>query len=142
MPGVVSDPFRTADKIVSEAKEKGIKTIIVDIHAEATSEKAALGFYLDGRVSAVLGTHTHVPTADVKILPKGTAFVTDLGMVGGRDTVLGVDKDIIIKHQMEPIPQRFEWPEKGAAVFNSVLLDIDDKSGKVNNIERLDKEIE
>jgi len=135
--GPVSDPFRKADEILAQYQaEKNLITII-DFHAEITSEKKALGFYLDGRVSAVLGTHTHVGTVDAAILPKGTAYVSDIGMTGSFDSVLGVAKEIIIENQMYPFPQRFDWEKEGRKVFNSVILDFDQK-GKVKSIKRLD----
>lgn len=135
--GPVSDPFRKADEILSQYQaEKNLITII-DFHAEITSEKKALGFYLDGRVAAVLGTHTHVGTVDVGLLPKGTAYVSDVGMTGSFDSVLGVAKEIIVENQMYPYPQRFEWEKEGRKIFNSVVLDFD-KNGKAKKIKRLD----
>ena len=104
--------------------------IIVDMHAEATSEKAAMGWYLDGRVSAVIGTHTHVATADARILPKGTAFVTDVGMVGPRDSIIGMEVEPIVERFLTQLPTRFSPVETGPAIFNSVLLDIDEASGR------------
>ena len=92
--GNIDDPFRVADELL---KQVTAKVIFVDVHAEATSEKVALGFYLDGRVTAVVGTHTHVPTADERVLPKGTAFQTDVGMTGPYDSVIGVQKELIIQ---------------------------------------------
>ena len=97
-----------------------------------------MGWYLDGRVSAVVGTHTHVPTADTRILPGGTAYVTDLGMVGPRDSVLGVEVAPIIQHFLTRMPARFDVAE-GPCVFNAVLLDIDDATGKARHIERVDR---
>ncbi len=138
----VNCPFRTIDRILEEelAREKP-SAIIVDFHAEATSEKEALGFYLDGRVSAVIGTHTHVPTADARILPKGTAYVTDAGMVGTLNSVLGVKKEIIIENLTLPLPARFEWSEDKPLTFNAVLIEV--KSGsRANQIERVDRLIE
>ncbi len=118
-------PFRTVDKILEQFEDKNIKAVIVDFHAESTSERQALGYYLDGRVSAVVGTHSHVPSADPRLLPKGTAFVTDVGMTGPRNSVLGVDPEIIIKKMTTPYPQRFEWVKEGEAVLNSVLIETD-----------------
>lgn len=135
--GPVFDPFRKADEILAQYQtEKNLITII-DFHAEITSEKKALGFYLDSRVSAVLGTHTHVGTVDATVLPKGTAYVTDVGMTGSFDSVLGVAKEIIIENQMYPYPQRFDWEKEGRKIFNSVMLDFD-KNGKAKKIKRLD----
>jgi len=135
----VSCPFRTVDRILKEQSNEDFSAIIVDMHAEVTSEKVALGWYLDGRVSAVVGTHTHVPTSDTWVMPKGTAYVTDIGMIGAQYSVLGVKPEIIIPFMKYPMPQRFEWVEEGPAVFNSVLLDIDRRSGKAKSIKRLDK---
>ncbi len=136
----VASPFTTVDKILDEYKDEKLTGILVDFHAEATSEKVAMGWYLDGRVSAVLGTHTHVPTADFRVLPKGTAFVSDVGMVGARDGVLGVKKEIIVNRFLNPeIRESFEWVEKGPTVFNSVLVEIDEKNGKAKSIRRVDE---
>jgi calcineurin-like phosphoesterase len=112
----------------------------VDIHAEATSEKVALAWYLDGRVSAVIGTHTHVATADARVLPKGTAFVTDAGMVGPRDSIIGVAVKPIIERFLTQLPIRFAPVEKGPAIFNSVLIDVDETSGRAQSIVRIDRE--
>jgi 2',3'-cyclic-nucleotide 2'-phosphodiesterase len=130
----LEDPFRTADRILDQHKDQKFSAIIVDFHAESTSEKAAMGFYLDGRVDAVLGTHTHIPTADQHVLPKGTLFVTDVGMTGNIDSVLGVKKEIILKLMLTALNQRFEWEKSGRKAFRSVLLDTVDKT-----ILRLDK---
>ncbi len=142
MEGPAACPFRTIDKILKNhlAEKLTRCPAVIDFHAEATSERQAMGYYLDGRVSAVLGTHTHVPSADAKILPKGTAFVTDIGMVGAKNSVLGVTPALIIKKSKYPYPVRFEWVKKGPAIFNSVLLSIDTK-GKTKDIKRLDLEI-
>ena len=139
--GPVYCPFRTVDRILEEAEGQDYKAIIVDFHAELTSEKVAMGWYLDGRASLVVGTHTHVPTADARILPGGTAYVTDVGMIGARDSVLGVEKEIIIRYQMNPLPERFEWVEEGSSVFNSVLVKIG-KDGKGKRIKRVDEVVE
>lgn len=132
----LNDPFRTADEILKKHAGKEFKAILVDFHAEATSEKMAMGFYLDGRVTAVVGTHTHVPTSDTMLLPKGTMFVSDIGMTGIIDSVLGVKKEIIIKQFLTAINQKFEWEETGRCAFRSVVIDTDKKT-----IERLDKYI-
>ncbi|HSX39500.1 MAG TPA: TIGR00282 family metallophosphoesterase [Candidatus Saccharimonadales bacterium] len=123
----LNDPFRTIDSILEQVKDKNIAISIVDFHAEATSEKAALGFYLDGRVTAVVGTHTHIPTCDNRLLPKGTMFVSDIGMTGNIDSVLGVKKEIIIKQFLTASNQKFEWESTGNKAFRSVLLDISNK---------------
>lgn len=117
-----SCPFRTVDRILENFEKNELKAVIVDFHAESTSEKQALGYYLDGRVSAVVGTHTHVPSADARLLPNGTAFITDVGMTGPRNSVLGVEPEIIIKKITTPYPQKFTWVKKGEAVFNSVII--------------------
>ncbi|MCG2685853.1 YmdB family metallophosphoesterase [Candidatus Parcubacteria bacterium] len=131
-------PFREADRILEEFQGREGVTVVVDIHGEATSEKVALGWYLDGRVAAVLGTHTHVPTADAWVMPKGTAYITDVGMVGARNSVLGVAPPIIIDRFITAVPQRFDWVENGPAVFNSVLLEVDG-NGRAKSIERIDR---
>ncbi len=130
-------PFRTVDKILEELADEEFAAIVVDFHAEATSESVAMGWYLDGRVTAVVGTHRHVPTADAWVMPQGTAFVTDIGMVGARHSVLGVEPGIIIDKLKNPQPQKFEWVEEGPAVFNSVLIEVE--GGKAKSIERVDK---
>ncbi|HAM88569.1 MAG: hypothetical protein US83_C0011G0030 [Candidatus Falkowbacteria bacterium GW2011_GWC2_38_22] len=129
-------PFRKIDEILAniDLLEKKIFAIIVDIHAEATSEKVCLSYYLDGRVSAVLGTHTHVMTADARILEKGTAYISDVGMVGAANSSLGIDKENIIKTFLEQIKYKHEIPEIGETIFNAVLLVIDDKTGRIKKI--------
>lgn len=129
-------PFRKAKEICLEMREKGIKHIFVDFHAEATSEKEAMGYFLDGLVTAVVGTHTHVPTGDERILEDGTAFQTDLGMTGPRDGILGVAKDIIIAKFLDALPKRFEIAN-GAVWLCGLIIDVDDSSGKAISIERL-----
>ncbi|MEW6679844.1 MAG: TIGR00282 family metallophosphoesterase, partial [bacterium] len=128
-------PFRAIDGLLEEIKEKA-KIIIVDIHAEATSEKVALGWFLDGRVSAVIGTHTHIPTADPKILPKGTAYITDVGMVGAGNSVIGVKKELVLKKFLLLIPVRFEMAED-EGIFGGAYIDIDEKTGKASSIEQI-----
>ncbi|MFH1453066.1 MAG: TIGR00282 family metallophosphoesterase [Armatimonadota bacterium] len=132
----ISDcPFRKADRILEELSA-GTDIIIVDMHAEATSEKKAMGFYLDGRATAVVGTHTHVSTADPVILPKGTAYITDAGMTGPIDSVIGVEKDIIINKFLTTMPSRFEVA-KGPAQLEGVIIRINDATGKAESIERI-----
>ena len=131
-------PFRAADAALASLQQK---VIIVDMHAEATSEKVAMGWYLDGRVSAVLGTHTHVPTADARLLPKGTAYISDVGMVGPRDSVIGMERESVLHLFLTQMPVRFE-PAKGPVSFNSVLVDIDEESGRAREIFRVDREWE
>jgi metallophosphoesterase (TIGR00282 family) len=132
-------PFRAMDQLLEEVNPRP-SVIVVDFHGEATAEKAALGWYLDGRVSAVLGTHTHVGTIDVRILPQGTAFVSDVGMVGATHSVIGDDVDSVIQRFLTMMPHRLSVG-KGNPMFNSVLLDVDDESGKALSICRLDMEL-
>ncbi len=127
-------PFLTADEHIDFLKKK-TNIIIVDIHAEATSEKVALGWYLDGRVTAVLGTHTHITTADERILPKGTAYITDVGMTGPSNSVLGIDPDLVVKKFVTKMPVRFEVAS-GPIELNGVILDIND-SGLASGIKRV-----
>src|SRR5581483_11310143 len=127
------DPFRKADEIL---KQLNARNIIVDMHAEATSEKIALGWYLDGRVTAVIGTHTHVPTADEKVLPGGTAYITDVGMTGPYDGVIGVKKEIVIGRFLNNMPVRFE-PASGDTRLCAVIVESDDATGKAKSIQRL-----
>src|SRR6266550_3330330 len=133
------DPFRALDGLLEELGERAPKVRILDWHAEATSEKLAMGWHLDGRFSAVLGSHTHVPTADARILPQGTALVADTGMVGPRDSVLGIEPSIIVSRYLDHLPRRFEVAS-GVVQFNSVVIDIDDETGRARSIERLDRE--
>jgi hypothetical protein len=128
-------PFVTAKNNVAELRKK-TNIIVVDIHAEATSEKRALGWYLDGEVSAVLGTHTHVQTADEEILPQGTAYISDVGMTGPFDSVIGIKKDVIIERFLTQMPNKFDVA-KGDIRMQGVILDIDSISGKANSIERI-----
>lgn len=132
-------PFRKIDEILDQYKDQKLSAIIVDFHAEATSEKTAFGWYVDGRVSAVLGTHTHVPTADTKILPKGTAFNADVGMVGAADSVIGVNKEAAIKGFLYQTPRMLEPVEDGQAIINSVLIEVDSETKKAIAIKRVDK---
>jgi hypothetical protein len=133
--GHVDCPFRAMDQLLVEFEHKSIP-IIVDFHAEATSEKVAMGRYLDGRVSAVVGTHTHVGTADARILPGGTAYVTDIGMVGPRDSVIGDDPDSVIKRFLTQIPSRLSVG-KGEVSFDAILVEVDEKTGKAVDIRRI-----
>ena len=133
---LITNPFQALDEILIR-QEPNLAGVIVDFHAEATSEKVAFGWYADGRVAAVCGTHTHVPTADAKILPKGTAYITDVGMVGGVQTVLGVAKNIIVDRFSEQGKSSFDYPEVGEAEANAVLLTFDKKTGRAIGIERL-----
>lgn len=132
-------PFRAMDRLLEELHPMP-PTILVDFHAEATAEKIALGWYLDGRVSAVLGTHTHVGTIDARVLPRGTAFISDVGMVGASDSVIGDDIDSVIERFLTMMPHRLSVG-KGNTTFNSVLVDVEEASGKALSINRLDLEI-
>ncbi len=127
-------PFRRADEEVA-ALASVTPIIVVDFHAEATSEKQALGWYLDGRVSAVVGTHTHVPTADERVLPKGTAYITDLGMVGGRNAVIGIAREQALQRFLTSRPQRFE-PSRDGLFLSCVFIDIDPATGRALSIAR------
>ncbi len=128
------DPFSTADRELASLDPE-TKVILVDIHAEATSEKQAMGWYLDGRVSAVVGTHTHVPTADERILPNGTAYITDVGMTGPHDSVIGMEKGAIIKRFLDGLPARFEVAT-GDIQMNAVFIEVDSLSGRAVSIAR------
>lgn len=128
-------PFRAMDSLL-DSVEPLPKIIIVDFHAEATAEKVALGYYLDGRVSAVLGTHTHVGTIDHRILPGGTGYVSDIGMTGPVDSVIGDDIEGVMKRVLTLMPGRLS-AAKGRVIFTAILLDIDDGSGKARSIERV-----
>ena len=115
---------------------KQAKVILVDVHAEASSEKTALANYVDGHVSLVFGTHTHVPTADNRVLPNGTGYITDLGMTGPYDSVIGVEKEVVIERFLTAMPGRFETA-KGDPRFAAAVADIDEKTGKTRSVERL-----
>jgi 2',3'-cyclic-nucleotide 2'-phosphodiesterase len=132
----MDDPFRAVDQALGAA-DPAARVVIVDFHAEATSEKRAMGFFLDGRVSVVVGTHTHVPTADAQILPRGTAYVTDLGMVGVRHSVIGLGVDAAVGGFTSALPQRSGVAE-GTVDVNTVLVDVDPGSGRATAISRLD----
>lgn len=131
-------PFRTMDAFLEQMKSKN-RIIIVDFHAEATSEKMALGRHLDGRVSAVLGTHTHVGTIDARILPNGTAYVTDVGMVGPLESVIGDNPESVLNSFLTGMPHRLSVGD-GRSFFNGVVIDIDETSGKATNIQRVYRE--
>ena len=133
----LDNPFRAAD----EALEKldGCRIIIVDFHGEATSEKQAMGYYLDGRVSALFGTHTHVQTADERILPHGTGYITDAGMCGSVDSILGIKKEIVISKMLSNMPARFEAEKSGERMINGVVFKIDEKTGSCADIIRINR---
>ncbi len=127
------DPFRTIDELLKNITSK---VIFVDLHAEATSEKIAMGWYLDGRITALIGTHTHIPTADERILPQGTAYLTDSGMTGPYDGVIGVQKEQVIERFLTSMPGRFQ-PATGDVRFCAVIVDCDEHTGKASGIKRL-----
>jgi metallophosphoesterase (TIGR00282 family) len=133
----LDDPFRTADAIL--AAHPKVKVVFCDMHAEATSEKTAMGWHLDGRASAVVGTHTHIPTADARVLPGGTAYVTDVGMVGPRDGCIGMDKDVVLQRFLTGVPNRFVVAS-GTVTFNAVLVTISGSTGRATSIQRVDRE--
>lgn len=127
------DPFRVADQMLKQIQAK---VVFVDMHAEATSEKISLGWYLDGRVTAVVGTHTHVPTADERVLPGGTAYISDVGMTGPYDGVIGVKKELVIGRFLNNMPVRFE-PASGDVRLCAVVVDCDEATGRARKIERV-----
>src|SRR5437016_155323 len=126
-------PFRKADRLLEALPNTKVR--FVDFHAELTSEKMAMGWYLDGRVSAVIGTHTHIPTADTRILPGGTAYQTDVGMTGPYDSVIGVKKEVILERFLTALPVRME-PAKGSVELHAVIVEVDDATGKALHIVR------
>ena len=131
-------PFHTLDRELKLMAAEGVKIIFVDMHAEATSEKVAMGFYVDGRVSAVIGTHTHIQTADEKIMPGGTAYLTDAGMTGPYDSVIGTVKERIIERYLTGLPNKFEVATS-AGTLCGALIDIDEATGKARGIERVQR---
>jgi hypothetical protein len=135
MPNHVDDPFRCVDGIL---KDHGgySRVVIVDMHAEATSEKVAMGWFLDGRASVVYGTHTHVQTADERLLPGGTAYITDLGMCGPWDSVIGIEKENVIEGFLTQLPRKFEVARDNV-VLQGVIVEVDDETGKARDIRRL-----
>src|SRR5205814_7943286 len=135
MNGAMDDPFLLALEEV-ERLRKEAAIIIVDMHAEATSEKVAMGYHLDGKVSAVVGTHTHVPTCDHRLLPKGTAYCTDLGMTGPYDSVIGVEAETVVRRFITAMPGRFETA-KGDPRFAAAVVSVDPKTGRATAIDRM-----
>jgi metallophosphoesterase (TIGR00282 family) len=131
----IDSPFRIADEVLPALKREA-PVVVVDFHAEATSEKNALGWYLDGRVSAVIGTHTHIPTADETIRPGGTAYLTDVGATGAYEGVIGFSKDRVIEKFLSQTPRAFETAKRDIRL-SAALIEIDEESGKANSIERL-----
>ncbi|WP_260738326.1 TIGR00282 family metallophosphoesterase [Tunturiibacter lichenicola] len=127
------DPFRKADDLLSKITAK---VILLDLHGEATSEKVALGWYLDGRITALLGTHTHIPTADERVLPNGTAYQTDVGMSGPYDSVIGVEKELVLARFLTGMPGKFE-PAKGNPKMCAALISCDGATGRAHHIQRI-----
>lgn len=130
------DPFKMADELIEEAR-KTSPLVFIDFHAEATSEKIALGWHVDGRVSAIVGTHTHVQTADARIFPGGTAYITDVGMTGPYDEILGMTKESVIYKFQTNMPSRFEVPKSGRDVLSGFFVEIDNETGKALSFERI-----
>lgn len=135
MPNHVEDPFRCVDEIIKQQGEHS-PVVIVDMHAEATSEKNAMGWYLDGRASVVFGTHTHIQTADDRILPGGTAYITDVGMCGPFDSVIGMEKESVIRGFMTQLPRQFEVADDNV-VLQGIVVDVEEASGRARTIRRL-----
>ncbi len=135
MPSNIDDPFRCVDMILREHGRYS-PIVIIDMHAEATSEKNAMGWYLDGRVSVVYGTHTHVQTADERILPRGTAYITDLGMCGPLDSVIGIERELVIEGFLSQLPRQFEVAKQNV-VLQGIILEVDESSGKALDIRRI-----
>lgn len=129
-----ANPFDAADEMLKYFSEQGVTSVLIDFHAEATSEKRVMGFYLDGKVSCCFGTHTHVQTADAQILPGGTAYITDVGMTGVTNSVLGVKTENVTVKLRTGLPERFE-SAKGSCSMNCVIADIDDKTGRATKVE-------
>ena len=143
MPEGLDSPFMVADRLLAELELDPPKAIVVDFHTEATSEQAALGWYLDGRVTAGVGTHTHVATADTRILPQGTAFVTDLGMTGPVNSIIGSKVSDVLTRFLTALPHRLNVADgAGPLQFNAVAIDIDDLTGLATGIQRVDRVIE
>lgn len=138
--GRVNCPFQTVDQELSQMSGKA-KVILVDMHAEATSEKRGMGWHLNGRVSAVMGTHTHVPTADAEILSGGTAYITDVGMTGPYESVIGLDPAVGLKRLKSHLPEKFAVA-KNDVRFSAILIEIDEQTGKALTIERIEKRID
>lgn len=137
----LSNPFTIIEEILQKYSAEKIDAILLDFHTEATSEQIAMGYFLDGRVSAVWGTHTHVPTADARVLPGGTGFISDIGMTGAKNTVIGVAKEKIIERFVKENEAKFEWPETETAVVNALYLEVDPKTKKTKKIKLIQKEI-
>jgi len=132
----LDDPFKKVDQLITEAKKR-TNIIFLDFHAEATSEKQAMGWYVDGRISAIAGTHTHTQTADERILPQGTAYITDVGMTGPYDAILGTEREAVINKFLTGLPVRFEVDKNGRTQLNGVLMTLDEKTGSATKVERV-----
>ena len=137
----LDDPFRAAEAEIAALRAEGVTAILVDMHCEATSEKNAMGWFLDGRVSAVLGTHTHVQTADARVLPGGTAYITDVGMCGPWDSVIGVKKELVLERFLTQRPLSFE-PARREVWLQGAIVDIDEATGKARSIARVQERLE
>ncbi len=137
----LENPFRCVESILKKYRDIKNPIILVDFHTEATSEQIAMGYFLDGRATALWGTHTHVPTADARILDNGLGFISDVGMTGGQNTVLGVEKNIVIKRFVNDSMDSFDWPETERAVVNALYLEINPKTGKTVKIKLIQKEV-
>lgn len=133
----IDNPFRYVDLILERYAHEKFTAIIVDLHAEWTSEKVALGYYLDGKVTTVVSSHTHVPTADARVLPGGTATISDLGMTGPSDSVLGIKKEIVIAMIRDDARKPFERPEKGPGVLQGLLVDVDPTTAKARTVQQI-----
>jgi len=142
MPEGTDSPWTVVEQLLTELADDPPKVTLVDFHTEATSEQNAMGWFLDGRVSAVVGTHTHVATADARILPKGTAYVTDLGMTGPVNSIIGSSPQDVLTRFLTALPRRLNVAEGGPMQFNSVLIDIDDLTGLATGIRRVDRIVE
>ena len=138
----VTCPFKAVDKLLKLPEIKTADISLIDFHSEYTSEARALGWYLDGKISAILGTHTHIPTADAQIMPKGTGYITDVGMVGAYESVLGIDKKVIVDRFINHSKIVFDAPETGKAEINAVYLEIDTKTKKTTEIKLLREMVE
>jgi len=132
----LNDPFRCIDDLITEAKKR-TNIIFLDFHAEATSEKLAMGWYTSGRLSTVVGTHTHIQTADERILPGGTAYISDVGMTGSYDGILGMNQDAVLKRFLTQLPVRFEVEKKGNGQLSGIVVTIDERTGEASQLERI-----
>lgn len=139
--GKFLNPFKVVNQIIAQYKEEKPDAILVDMHSEATSEQVAMGWLLDGRASVLWGTHTHVPTADARIMPQGLGYISDIGMTGARDTVIGVDKDIIVELFLNDTKKTKDWPELPDAIVNALYVEWDEKKKVTKKIKLIQKEV-